>query len=110
MHSVFAAVNEQRVAEEAIGVKHCREDYLKFLDAPPGNLVIALQANGHHHWLVDEIQRTWSPDRDGPCSTRLRPPNVRPDAEISHPGQRWTFSREAQKPRHPTDFAGLLCE
>jgi hypothetical protein len=39
---VFAAVNEERVPEEAIGVKHRREDYLKFLDAPPGDLVIAL--------------------------------------------------------------------
>jgi len=65
MYSVFAAVNEERVPEEAIGVKHRREDYLKFLDASPGDLVIALRANGYRHCLVDEIQRTSPPDQGG---------------------------------------------
>jgi transposase len=56
-YSVFVAVNEHGVSGKAIRVDHCREDYRKFLNALPGNSVIALEAGGHYYWLVDEIQR-----------------------------------------------------
>lgn len=71
MYPVFVAVNEQRVSGEAIKAGHCREDYLRFLDAPPGNPVLALEANGHRDFLVDESLRTGS---RRPCSNGLSPP------------------------------------
>jgi hypothetical protein len=63
-------VSEKRVSGEDNKVKHRREDYLRFLNAPPGNPVIALEANGHQHCLVNESQRTWR---------RITPPLVRTD-------------------------------
>jgi transposase len=58
MEVLFVAVNEKGQAGEELRVSHEREMYRDFLTRLPPHSMIAVEANGHYSWLLDEMERS----------------------------------------------------